>query len=447
MDRKAESPAYNDAQIDLSTGQTYENDTRTSVRKRYDRSKFRLTMLVLLACLGINLINMFHLQPFAWLRSLSHEKDPVKAVLAGAPLIDTHNDFPIWIRAFYKNDIYQPGFTNTSKIYGMVDFPRLREGGVRGQFWSVYVDCPKDSGNYSDEAYLPLVKETLQQIDLVNRLQVKFPYNLQVASTSKDIWHQFHHSKEPVISSLMGAEGLHQIANSASILRLYHTLGVRYITLTHSCHNIYADSCGPDQPLHNGLSVAGVAMVQEMNRIGMMVDLSHVSPATMRNALNVTRAPVIFSHSSAYSLCNHPRNVPDDILKLVKKNGGVVQVTFVPEFIKCDIPSEATLSDVADHIEHIGKLIGYEHVGLGSDFDGIPYGPKGLEDVSKYPDLIKELLDRGVSVKELQGVVGGNLLRVMKQVEKVSTSMIDVEPLQDEVGDVFSMTRMVEKHF
>lgn len=361
------------------------------------------------------------------------ETDPVKAVLKGAPLIDTHNDFPIYIRYAYENDIYQPGFDNTSTLKGMVDFPRLQQGGIRGQFWSVYVGCPKDSGDYSnDTVYLPIVKETLQQIDLVHRLIARFPTNLRLALSSQDVWQQFRHSKLSVISSLLGAEGLHQIANSASIMRMYYSLGVRYITLTHSCHNIYADSCS-EPPIHGGLSVAGVAMVQEMNRIGMMVDLSHVSADSMRSALNVTRAPVIFSHSSAYAVCDHPRNVPDDVLLLVKKNGGVIQVNFAPEFVNCNNPEEASLEDVADHIEYIGKLIGYEHLGLGADFDGIPYAPKGLEDVSKYPDLIRELLNRGVSVKELQGMVGRNILRVMSEVEQVAYSMTDVEPLQDDV--------------
>ena len=357
-------------------------------------------------------------------------QDPVDVILKSAPMIDTHNDFPMALRFLYKNDI--ANLTLDTKLPLHVDFPRLEEGKLKGQFWSVYVSCPADSGNYTSDIYLPLVKQTLEQIDVVHRLIKKFPERLQLALTSKDIWHQFKHAKKSVISSLLGAEGLHQIANSPSILRQYYSLGVRYVTLTHTCHNIYADSC-EGEPVHGGLSLAGTALIREMNRIGMLVDLSHVSHDTMRHVLAVTKAPVIYSHSSAFAICDHPRNVPDDVLKMVKQNDGVVQVNFYPGFIKCQEATNATIETVADHVEYIGKLIGYKHVGFGADFDGIDMVPKGMEDVSKYPDLLKILLGRGASVEELKGVVGGNLLRVMKEAEKVSQSMADVEPLRDEI--------------
>ena len=357
-------------------------------------------------------------------------KDPVEAILRSAPLIDTHNDFPIALRYLYKNDISNITYNSTLPYH--VDFPRLRKGRLGAQFWSVFVECPKVSGNYTSDVYLPIVKETLEQIDLVYRLIAKFPDRLQLALTSKDVWHQFRHTKKPIISSLLGAEGLHQIANSPSILRQYYSLGVRYITLTHACNNIYADSCS-EEPIHGGLSKAGEAMIQEMNRIGMMVDLSHVSHDTMRDVLKVTKAPVFFSHSSAFALCDIPRNVPDDVLQSVKQNKGVVQVNFYPRFIKCKDAVNATIEDVADHVEYIGKLIGYEHVGFGADFDGIEIVPKGMEDVSKYPDLIRILLKRGVSVRDLKGVVGGNLLRVMKEAERVSRKMVNIEPLKDDI--------------
>ncbi|MCJ1401068.1 hypothetical protein MMC11_004280 [Xylographa trunciseda] len=359
--------------------------------------------------------------------------DPVNEVLKRVPLIDGHNDFPIWIRAFYQNKIYN--FTETSSIDGQVDFPRLRKGRLRGQFWSTYVPCPVNDTDFSDEAYSAIVHDTLQQIDLVNRLLSAFPSHLCRATSSESVWSNFATSS--CISSLMGAEGLHQIGNSASILRLYHALGMRYITLTHDCHNRYADAANQAVPLHHGLSAAGLLLLREMNRVGMVIDLSHTSAETMRAALMASRAPVMFSHSSAYTLCPHPRNVPDDVLAAVKKNGGVVMVSFYPEYTYCENPQRASLSDVADHIQYIGNLIGYEHVGLGSDFDGMAKGPSGLEDVSLYPALIREVIGRGVTHAHLEGLVGRNILRVLKEVEETAKKMVDVLPLEDTVKPFF----------
>ena len=305
------------------------------------------------------------------------------------------------------------------------------------------------STNLTSETYSPtdeesqslLVHDTLQQIDLVHSLIDRFPDQLRFTLSASEIWSNFYATK--TISSLIGVEGLHQIGDSASVLRMYHRLGARYVTLTQNCHNMYADSATPKEPLHHGISEAGALMLHEMNRIGMIIDLSHTSADTMRMALNISVAPIIFSHSSSYSVCAHPRNVPDDVLLAVKTNNGVVMVTFVVEFVNCENPEAASLSDVADHIEHIGRLIGYEHVGIGGDYDGMFTAPSGLDDVSRYPDLIRELLRRGVSQAELEGVIGANVLRVLRDVELVASKMTHEKPLQDEVESPFDLTSSI----
>ena len=240
---------------------------------------------------------------------------------------------------------------------------------------------PQMTNQYNDEPYFEIVRDTLQQIDLTHRIIDHFSRHLQLASSAREVWKNFRDSDR--ISSLLGAEGLHQIGNSASVLRLYHRLGVRYVTLTHECHNKYADSATPKTALHNGLSEAGTAIIGEMNRIGMIVDLSHTSSSTMHAALNVSLAPVLFSHSSIFDICPHERNVRTDVLLRLKENGGVIMITFYAAYTNCARPGEASIHDVADHIEHVGNLIGYKHVGLGSDFDGMEKGIDGLEDVSK----------------------------------------------------------------
>lgn len=216
-------------------------------------------------------------------------------------------------------------------------------------------------------------------------------------------------------------------------MRLYYQLGVRYVTLTHDCNNRYADAALAPAPRHNGLSAAGKALIHEMNRLGMIVDLSHTSVATMRDAINATRAPVIFSHSNARALCDHPRNVPNDVLHLVQHNRGVVMVSFYPTYIKCSDPDSASLKDVANHIMYIGRLVGFDHVGIGSDFDGMQHGPEDLEDVSKYPALIEELVQRGLSKDELKSIVGNNVLRVLDEVDTVAKDMSKILPLEDRV--------------
>ncbi|KAI0114677.1 membrane dipeptidase-domain-containing protein [Hypoxylon sp. NC0597] len=404
---------------------------------------YALLIVVLVTLVGLRILyymTLFEAQiiPTAKATRMSIQED-VDAVLGAAPLIDGHNDFAIWIRAFYHNHIYAKNFTSSEELYGQVDFPRLRQGLLRGQFWSVYVECPRKPGtNFSDSNYYENIHDTLQQIDLVYRLTQEFPESLSSVSTSSDVWNHFH-ARSPQIAGLLGIEGLHQIGNSASVLRMYYALGVRYATLTHTCHNAYADSSEAEgRPAHGGLSVAGKGIVREMNRLGMIVDLSHTSFDTQRDALAVSKAPVLFSHSGAFSVCSHVRNVPDDVLHLLARNGGVVMMTFYPEHVYCADPARTALSHVVDHMQYVGDLIGYRHVGIGSDFDGMPKGPEGLGDVSKYPDLVAELLRRGVPRADVEGIIGRNILRVLGDVERVASELKGAKPLEDDVKDMFS---------
>ncbi|KAJ8069771.1 hypothetical protein OCU04_000188 [Sclerotinia nivalis] len=343
--------------------------------------------------------------------------------------LDGHDDFAIWLRVFHGNHI---DFNASSDLDGMVDFPRIRYGRLGAQFWSIYVPCPNYHNDFSSQTYFETIHDTLQQIDLINRLIAAFPSHLQHAFSAADVQSNFKHNRQAV-SSLMGAEGLHQIGNSASVLRLYYRLGVRYVSLTHDCNNIYADAALAARPVHGGLSDRGREVVREMNRLGMLVDLSHTSDDTMRDVLKVTLAPVIFSHSNARSLCDHPRNVPDDILDLIEENGGVVMVTFYAAYTNCEAPAQASLDDVADHMMYIGRRIGFRHVGIGSDFDGMAGGPEGLEDVSKYPNLVAALVERGVNTRDIKDVISGNALRVLAEAERVAEGISHVEPLEDNV--------------
>lgn len=342
------------------------------------------------------------------------------------PVIDGHNDYP-WAlrdidpgRDLSKADIAEP----TPKL--MTDIPRLRQGGVSGQFWSVYTP----STMMGKEA----TRVTLEQIDTVHRMAERWPSVFEIARTAADVERSYKSGK---IASLIGMEGGHSIDDSLPTLRMFYALGARYMTLTHNGNLRWADAAA-DKPAVGGLSKFGEEVVREMNRLGMLVDLSHVSPETMEDALRVTEAPVIFSHSSARAICNVPRNVPDNILQTVAKNGGVVMVTFVPGFIsqavadfdakpeaerKGQTAPRATLSQVADHIDHIRKVAGIDHIGLGGDFDGITQVVAGLEDVSKYPDLTAELLKRGYKDEDIKKVLGLNVLRVMRQAEKVAAAL------------------------
>ncbi|EON64935.1 membrane dipeptidase [Coniosporium apollinis CBS 100218] len=373
----------------------------------------------------------------------------------------------ILIRFLYKNQIYGENFTETFEKGGMlghVDLPRLDQGKVGGAFWSAFMPCPSNASDFSDEAYAPIVKATLQQLDLHHRLHALYPHYFTPTPSAASALHAFASNR---LISPLAIEGLHQIGNSLSTLRLYHQLGVRYATLTWNCHNAYADAAlvtdGATrktvvaEPLWGGVSLQGRKVVREMNRLGMLVDLAHVSGATMRDVLGGSAeekakkdwegsiAPPIFSHSSAYALCPHPRNVPDDVLQLVKARRSLVMVNFSPDFISCvpgndtsglpdPYPANATLAQVVRHIMYIGNLIGYDHVGIGTDYDGIESTPRGLEDVSKFPDLVAELLRQGVSDEDAAKVVGRNLLRVWKEVDEVAERLQrEMEPVEDEL--------------
>jgi membrane dipeptidase len=371
-----------------------------------------------------------------------------RALHKQSPVIDGHNDYPWALRErdvggdFTRADITEP----VPSL--MTDIPRLRRGGLGAQFWSVYVP--------SDMQGKEAVRATLEQIDIVHRMTQRWPETFELALTADAAERAF---KSGRIGSMIGMEGGHSIDSSLATLRQMYALGARYMTLTHSQNVPWADSA-TDQPKLNGLSKFGEEVVREMNRLGMLVDLSHVSPDTMKDALAVAEAPVIFSHSSARALCNVPRDVPDDVLQLLPKNGGVVMVTFVPGFIsqavadwnqlessqlrelRARFPNDAasvnraiegwraehpapraTLAQVADHIDHIRKVAGIDHIGLGGDFDGITQVVQGLEDVSKYPDLTAELLRRGYSDEDVKKVLGLNVLRAWRRAEQAAARL------------------------
>ncbi|MCA9072572.1 MAG: dipeptidase, partial [Planctomycetaceae bacterium] len=329
-------------------------------------------------------------------------------------LFDGHNDLPwqIWQignSSFETMDIAQP----QPKLH--TDIARVKAGGLKAQFCSVYVPAETD---ITGGALL----KTLGQIDLVHKMVKKYPDVFEIARTADDVERI---AKQGRVASMMGVEGGHCIENSLQNLKRFYDLGVRYMTLTHSRSLGWADSA-TGKAQNGGLSEFGKEVVREMNQIGMLVDLSHVSPKTMKDALEVSEAPVIFSHSSARAICDHPRNVPDDVLKLLPQNGGVVMINFYSGFIvpteelKRDPKSRGNLDTVVDHIEHVIKVAGIDHVGIGSDFDGINSTPVGLEDVSTYPAITQELLNRGYNRKAILKILGGNVLRALRQAEKVA---------------------------
>ncbi len=359
----------------------------------------------------------------------SAQGDPLtraRALHKQTPVIDGHNDYPWALRGLDPGRDFSKAEISTPVPSLMTDIPRLRQGGLGAQFWSVYTP----STMTGQEA----VRVTLEQIDIVHRMTKRWPETFEMAYTAADVERSF---KAGRIGSLIGMEGGHSIDNSLATLRMFYALGARYMTLTHNGNLRWADAAA-DKPAVGGLSKFGEEVVREMNRMGMLVDLSHVSSDTMEDALRVSEAPVIFSHSSAKAICNVPRNVPDNVLQLTAKNGGVVMVTFVPGFIsqavadfdatpeaerKGQAPPKATLAQVADHIDHIRKVAGIDHIGLGGDFDGITQVVEGLEDVSKYPALTAELIKRGYKDEDIKKILGLNVLRVMRQAEAVAARL------------------------
>jgi membrane dipeptidase len=380
-----------------------------------------------------------------------------KAVLDQSILFDGHNDLPWTIRQYEAapGDVDAYDIRTKAPGDGQTDIPRLRQGGVGAIWWSVYT--PGEAGG-------DFAKTQLEQIDIARRVIAKYPDTFTLASTAADIRAAKAAGK---IGGMLGAEGGDAIEDSLALLRMYYALGVRYMTLTHNNHTDWADSAMAKEPGHGGLTAFGEQVVAEMNRLGMLVDLSHTHPETMRDAIRVSKAPVIFSHSNARALTEIPRNVPDDVIKMLPANGGVLMVSFVSPFasqaaadvafpamqdylaraqgkpeaerakiyeeiaaeMKKNMPT-VTVAAVADHIDYIRKLAGVDYIGIGSDYDGNTNWPEGMEDVSTFPVLFAELIRRGWSDEDLAKIAGGNVLRALEQAEKVAQEMQAPSPAQ-----------------
>lgn len=349
-------------------------------------------------------------------------------IMQETPVIDGHNDLPWQLLNNFNNELQKEKANLTILAGTHTNIPKLRAGFVGGQFWSAYVPC--------DTQNKDAVKRTLEQIDVIHRMCQMYPETFMCVTDSKGIRQAFQERK---VASLVGVEGGHSIDSSLGVLRALYHLGMRYLTLTHSCNTPWASNwlvdTGDDKAQERGLSSFGQSVVRELNRLGVIIDLAHVSVDTMNATLRLSKAPVIFSHSSAYELCKHRRNVPDDILRLVKETGSLVMVNFFNDYVACK--AEATLSQVADHLDHIKKVAGAGAVGFGGDFDGVSRLPSGLEDVSKYPDLVAELLRRQWTEVEIKGALADNLLRVFEAVEQASNHRAapEEEPIPEEMLD------------
>ncbi|KAF2651039.1 putative dipeptidase [Lophiostoma macrostomum CBS 122681] len=429
--------------------------------KKTSQSK-RGNTLILKFALGVTLplllcllwtIDFSNLQSFSeYLGASSIQGNTTEArvakILGKVPLIDGHNDLAYFIRWAHSNRVNLENFTRPFEegtLGGEVDIYRLRQGRSGGAFWSAFSDCPTEA-----------LATTEAAIDVIHRIHARYADTFERPNNSSDALNIFQSGR---FISPLAVEGLHLIGDSYTKLRSYHSSGVRLMTLTHNCHNSYADSAqvqlpdgtlGPSQPHWRGVSEAGRGIVREINRLGIIVDLSHTSADTMRAVLGGgnrddhasehwegSLSPPVFSHSNAFGLCPHPRNIPDDVLHLLKKRDGVAMITFSPDFVSCEWPTghpiegklpqrvdaNLTIPQVVRHMRYIGDMIGYDHVGIGSDFDGVPFVLEGLEDVSKYPSLIAEMLRQGISDEVAKKIVGGNLLRVWKKTDEVAAQM------------------------
>ena len=403
----------------------------------------------------------------------SAQSSRVDRILKEVPLIDGHNDLPYQYEERVKNHLAQIDLRREQTALSPAlhtDIVRLRRGRVGGQFWSVYVPADLERND--------AVQATIAQIDVVHRMIESYPDTFELALTADDVVRIHGRGK---IASLIGMEGGHSIGNSLATLRQMYLLGARYMTLTHSDNNDWADSA-TDDPEHNGLTPFGKLVVAEMNRLGMLVDLSHVAPKTMHDVLDIAAAPVIFSHSSARAVNDHPRNVPDDVLRRLKQNDGVVMITWVPTFISpaalvryaakeaeearlkvvysgqpekvteqlaawetANPAVRATVADVANHIDYVTRIAGPDHVGLGADLDGISTTPEGLESVADYPRLFEELVRRGYSDEQLKKLAGLNVLRVMRKAEATAARLRRERPASDVLLEEVDKPRVARK--
>ncbi|ROV97368.1 hypothetical protein VMCG_06861 [Cytospora schulzeri] len=387
------------------------------------------TVAGLVGLLGVGLAGWFtYSQNIFPNISLNDYAARTEMILRTTPLIDGHNDFPLLLRLELHNQIYDnKTFQFRDTLASHTDLARLKEGRVGGQFWSVFVECDNVKG-VNEPAYA--VRDTLEQIDVARRF-VAETQEFEFCDTSTCTQKAFKRGKIP---SMLGAEGLHQTGSSLAVIRQLYYLGVRYITVTHNCDNSYATAAstvtkgGKD----GGLTKFGVAAIKEMNRLGMMVDLSHVSHQTMRDILDITQSPVIFSHTTCYELAKVYRNAPDDVISRLPENGGVLMVMFVRMFLDIDNPDAADIETVVDHIMHVVELAGWDHVGIGGDFEGTTALANGINSVADYPKLIQAVMKRGATDEQVRKLAGENILRVWGKNEKIAAKLsTDIKPVED----------------